>query len=83
MRGCGSREHSIPTLTCIEFARPTRVLSPAAMLGGCDRAAGLVLVAICWSSAAGSLAASYNPDLPYQPFELVVLEAALKEVRHY
>jgi acyl-CoA synthetase (AMP-forming)/AMP-acid ligase II len=29
---------------------------------------------------AGSLAASYNPDLPYQPFELVVLEAALKEV---
>ena len=28
----------------------------------------------------GSLANSFNPDLPYQPFELVVLEAALKEV---
>ncbi len=34
----------------------------------------------CFSANAASLAASYNPDLPYQPFEMVVLEAALKEV---
>lgn len=28
----------------------------------------------------GSAQHSYNPDLPYQPFELIVLEAALKEM---
>ena len=27
-----------------------------------------------------SMSQSFNPDLPYQPFELVALEAALKEV---